>query len=642
MGSVNLPDVSGPFIELDDVNDLRSAFRGVVLGRNSSGSPASGQDLGSSSVPWGTLYLQNLNLNGQIIDFDNIGAGSTANSIISGATRTASGQPDFLRAAGSGGGASFDILATTTNLVYTASSVSATISADVTVSSLTVAPSTNNTCAINDTSYSGGNSTKYEGEATGSITIDAAGTEITSRVGQYVALKGTNEIMLAYVESTTELRNIYRGFFFDDSGDPIVRETLSDNDTLTFLSLGWIFAENNASTIDISYRSPYVQHDEPSAGVTDDYWLDLSTNRWKRYDGSDWQTIDRTLIGLCVIDTADCLATRALDFSKSFIDHIDVELEFKSTTQVRSQKGYSSISVYGSLIRYDGAPIVWDITTDLESGLTEASDTLYYVYISEDGEKIISDERPYNRVSDLRGFYHPYHTWRYVGVLYNNGSSNITTANSKNNNQKKVEVFTSSSEFLPLPNISNVKATVVGGGGGGGGAVNSSQTAGDTGGTSSFGSHCSATGGSGGETGNAAASDGSILGGDGGSGSGGDINLSGTPGMDGFTDSTTELGISGHGGHAPGLYGGSGANGIIAEADGTDATSPGGGGSGGFVALGGTGNSAGGGGGGGGCSIKFLSGISTRVSVTVGAGGAGKNTTRDGGDGADGIVVVEY
>jgi len=253
MGLGSLPDVTGPGISLDDPNDTRAALRGDFVGRNTSGAAASSQNLGTAAIPWGTLYTSNVNVGGQIIDFDNIGAANSRNGVISGATRTASGQPDFLRAAGTGGGASFDILATTTSLVYTADGTSATISADVTVSSLTTAPGSNNTCDIDDTSFAGGTSTKYEGEGIGSITVDAMGSELTSRVGQYVALQGSSEIMMAYIEDSTTLRNIFRGFFFDDSGDPIVRETLSNNDTLTLLSLGWIFAEDNGTTIDVSY-----------------------------------------------------------------------------------------------------------------------------------------------------------------------------------------------------------------------------------------------------------------------------------------------------------------------------------------------------------------------------------------------------
>jgi hypothetical protein len=490
MGTNNLPDVAGTTIELDHVNDLRTAIRTSLVGRNAAGAPTAGQDLGTLAIPWGTLYSNFINIGGSIIDFDNIGASNAANSVISGATRSGSNQPDFIRATGSGAVAT--LLATTTPLVYTANSVSATVSADVSLTGLTVAPSSNNTCLVDDTSYAGGDSTKYEGEGTGTITIDTAGTEITGRVGQYVALKGTTEIMLAYVESATTLRNCFRGFFFDSSGAPIVREALTDNDTLTIMSLGWVFGQSNGTTFDVSYRSPYIQHTEPASPATDDYWFDQTNKVWKRYDGANFIEINRTLLGMVVIDGTNCIASRSIDSSKSYSDFIDLEVTLESTTVVRSAKSHSSISVYGQTKEWLGAPVTWDITADLESGLTEATSTLYYLYITTEGETIISDERPYNRRADLKGFYHPYHTWRFVGVCYNDGSSDLTSANSKNNDQPRVDIFTASGEYLPLPNIDSVKITVVGSGGGNGGGSN--------GAASSFGSIMTANGGTKGAT----------------------------------------------------------------------------------------------------------------------------------------------
>jgi len=72
----------------------------------------------------------------------------------------------------------------------------------------------------------------------------------------------------------------------------------------------------------------------------------------------------------------------------------------------------------------DLTKLSWNITTDLESGLVESSDTVYYLYLSGQGERIISEEKPYLR-KDLKGLYHPYHTWRSVGVFFNDGSNDV-------------------------------------------------------------------------------------------------------------------------------------------------------------------------------------------------------------------------
>lgn len=93
--------------------------------------------------------------------------------------------------------------------------------------------------------------------------------------------------------------------------------------------------------------------------------------------------------------------------------------------------------------------------------------------------------------------------------------------------------------------------TVTVGSGGSGPASGTSN--GGTGGTSSFGAHCSATGGSGGVY----STNGSgALGGSGGAGSGGDLNLTGEPGRSGMYHGTAASAIGGNGGST--MFGGSG------------------------------------------------------------------------------------
>lgn len=175
------------------------------------------------------------------------------------------------------------------------------------------------------------------------------------------------------------------------------------------------------------------------------------------------------------------------------------------------------------------------------------------------------------------------------------------------------QVFVSSGTWTKPADCTSVKVTVVGGGGGAAGGAS-----GITGGTSSFGSHCSASGG-----GRGYGSSG--IGGAGGVGSGGDVNLTGGAGSGHIGDATTHRrgGDSSHG------------NGGFLDPYGTyvDATGYGGGGS----ATGSTVYSASGGG--GGTAIKHItSGLGTTETVTVGAGGAGASIA---GDGSSGIVIVE-
>lgn len=130
--------------------------------------------------------------------------------------------------------------------------------------------------------------------------------------------------------------------------------------------------------------------------------------------------------------------------------------------------------------------------------------------------------------------------------------------------------------------------TVTVGAGGTGGDYFSGPSAAASGGSSSFGSHCSATGGSGGATG----ASGGATGGSGGAGSGGDLNLSGGRGNDTY-GTTTETSGSG-GGSAMGFGGG---------------------------------------------AVK--SGVAGKAGTGYGAGGGGNSSTGAGGNnGTDGVVIV--
>lgn len=184
--------------------------------------------------------------------------------------------------------------------------------------------------------------------------------------------------------------------------------------------------------------------------------------------------------------------------------------------------------------------------------------------------------------------------------------ANAVTARSNlgaNGNLVSVQVFTASGTWTKPADVQNVLVQLVGGGGGGGGhhTTNPSSSAGGgggggatefidvtgtssetvtvgaagsggaattdggNGGTSSFGSFCSATGGTGGSYGNAA--------GPGGSGTGGDVNFTGGGGQGGIQSSAP-------GGKGGGSFLGSGGYGAGENANGGAAGGYGGGGGG--------------------------------------------------------------
>lgn len=446
MGTQTLPTsatvASGLVVKSADFLTVISALEASFVGRNTSGVATSGQSLGTALYPWGNAYLTSLIVGGTSIDVSGLAA--SQNRIISGAVRTTSGQPDFLAPAGSAATVTVEGAATT--LTVTINGTTVEVTTDIAETGLTTAPAANNTCAINDASFTDQAASKYFGEIDAEktiITIDTVGTEISGRVGQMIALKtGTSEIMFGWLKSATEFVNVKRGYFFDSSGNPIVRETLANNDTLTLLETGWIFITNDGTTVDVSYTTPVYGYTAPGSPAAGDYWYDLTNQTWKRYSGAAFEIINRTLLGVCVQDTSNCIGARAFDFDNSFKDLNTIDLEVFSDTVVRTLETESLINVYGTEIEIPYSRINWDNSADMETG-SVAADTEYYLYLDVDGQSIISTERPYDRVGDLRGRYHPYNNWRFVGQAKTDVDSDwlsVTTVSSFDGTSKSTKL----------------------------------------------------------------------------------------------------------------------------------------------------------------------------------------------------------
>ena len=426
MGEETLPDAStvasGLLIKSTDFLTTNAALKGALVGRNSAGVPTSGKPLGTTLYSWGNVITDAVTISGSVVDVSQIT--SPANRIISGKTRTTSGQPQFLQA--DGAAATVKILGAATDLLLSINSAEVTVSTDISETGLTTAPATNNTCAINDTSFTGQAESKYFGEIDSVkpiITLDAVGSEISARVGQFVALKtGTSEIMWGWLKSATELTNVKRGYFFDNSLSPVARETLANNDILTLMETGWMFVENDGLTVDVTYLTPVYAYTAPGSPSTGQYWYDISNVTWKRWSGSAFVDVARKDVGLCVMDTSNCIASRSFDFYQNFKDENTIDVGVFSDTIVRSADVDNSVSVYGSTIEFSQWPVEWDNTANMDTG-TVAASTTYYLYLSEDGEPFISLERPYDRTGDLRGKYHPYNNWRYIASADTDGTS---------------------------------------------------------------------------------------------------------------------------------------------------------------------------------------------------------------------------
>ena len=372
---------SGDVITADFFNDFNTALQTTVYGRNSSGAVVSGQNMGDSTFPWGTIYSNALVVDGSALDTSQIT--SPANRIVSGSTRSSSNQPYFLKANGSA--ASVQITGATTNLIVDVNGSAVTCSTDITISSLTTAPSSNNTCLVNMSDASDQELTRYWGEPKNQfvafqaddnsnqwheyITVDNMGSSITGLVGTYQAFKindgSSDEYFIAYVESTTKLSKIIRGAFLDNSGLPVNRIKFADNDTITLMKITWVFLQNDGTTTDVTYNSPNWSTTTPSSPSTGDYWYDLNVNQWKRYSGSAFVTINRTLLGICIQDTSNCVATRSLDFYYKPSDLNSIDLIRKDNTNVIFTSPNSKVWVYSNTIDFGLSAPEFNITTDL-------------------------------------------------------------------------------------------------------------------------------------------------------------------------------------------------------------------------------------------------------------------------------------
>lgn len=344
------------------------------------------------------------------------------NRIESGRMRTGSSQPIYL--VPHGAARTVTVKGATVDFNYFIAGAAYTIDSDEALENLTLAPSSNNTCLVNDASLDGSEMTKYIGEYGTSLTVDAAGSEITSRVGQLAAFKVGAEYFTARIKSSTELSEVRRGFFFDENDAPVPRAAVSDNDTITLLRLTFVFARTDGSLI-ATYNEPVFSGTEPTSPSSGDYWFDTDNNLWKRFDGFTFTAAAATFIGYCAQDDTNTIAARSADFGRAFSATSTVSIAKFDATQARARDVGSKVSIYGTTVSFGSYLPRWDLDDHLDTGLTEAASMLYFLYITEGGSTVISNLAPHDRRNDLFGFYHPFHAWRCIGQFHNDASSNV-------------------------------------------------------------------------------------------------------------------------------------------------------------------------------------------------------------------------
>ena len=347
--------------------------------------------------------------------------------LISGLKSANSGAPRFLQPVGTTN--QVRILADTTNLQYIIQDVTYQMIADRVYSGFVSAPTTNNTALVNNSNLSGQDYTKTMGEFGSTIPYDTDGSEISSRDGELHAFKiaGTSvEYFLGRIDNTNKvLRNCKRGCFLDQNSIPVSRTTFSDNDVITIMRLGWLYLGSD-ETVLVSYTEPTYSSTEHTSPLDGDMWYDLTNQVWKRFESTSYQEKLVTPVGLCVQDeNGNTVAAKAFPFFKEWNDENTIGIAYNDSSSVRAIERDNRISVNGTLIQMRESTSEWNIVNNIESGEIESASTRYYCYVKENGDTVISPHAPTDEMGKLKGYYHPFEMWRFIGSFYNNTSSNI-------------------------------------------------------------------------------------------------------------------------------------------------------------------------------------------------------------------------
>lgn len=419
MGLNNLAARSdGQTVQADDVNQYRNAFIGNLVPRNASGSAENQQgDLGTASLQWENLYIAgNIVVNGSVLDFSELGGES--NRIISGEEATggdgAPGYLGFVSATTTG-----RILGVNTDLALSINNTPVTISTNIDITGLAVAPSSNNTCVVNNAALAGAVETKYLGEDGGSLTIGTIGSEITALDGTIQCFRKGSEYFLALVDASNN-----RLFPFIRGVAGSSRETLSNGNTITLMSASYIFVADDGSSTYRTTIHPTFDDADP-AGVSNQWYFNTTTKRWRQYSGS-WSNVDVAWLGFVICDSSAAVAAQSMDFSLRWNSDLEGDLIQTSASKIRVQIKRASVAGRNFQASDFGQEIDLSVSGDRETGVTESPSTTYYIYIDRNLKPRFSDVAP--RVPDQRlGMYHPFRYWRYVGYAINDSASDIRT-----------------------------------------------------------------------------------------------------------------------------------------------------------------------------------------------------------------------
>ena len=418
MGTNTLPNrLDGVPMPASWFNDIRSSLLLDHVPRNASGIPTDeAGSLGDSNYQWDNIRAKSLYIDGSLVDTGAItGKPHRINSAKQDATTK---YPEFLSPAGVGNGLSCELLATATEFNANINNVDTTVSADTTFSSLTAAPAANNTCLINDVDLTGADSSKTLGELDSQpITIDNIGAEITAVKGEMHAFLTGSEVFLALVDTdNNKLFPIYRGWATTD------RATLSNNATITLLSVNALLIKNDGSTKVSSVYFPESVTVSPAAGTAGKIYIERSTNKIG-YDTGAAIDYDYMIAGYAVCDDTDCTHAQIYDLELHWDDTAKVEMVINTASAMTVRHG-SIVSINGVDISFYND---YEMTksANMDAGEAISNDTLFNVYINESGTTFFSTVDPRKYDSLKKGMYHPKKYFRCIGGVITDAVGNF-------------------------------------------------------------------------------------------------------------------------------------------------------------------------------------------------------------------------
>ena len=425
--ALNSNFASGDTILDAHIKQIIQAMDGDLVGREG-GIATPLQNLGNPIFPWASVHTRSLILNGQVIDPSRIAVAS--NRITSAPSRAGSSLPDFLR------GDALNILFRPGDVALDLSinGIAVSYENDIDIAMQAGFLSNNTATTPGGTSYGehGGEIDVANADlSNGIIKLGSAGTEITNRVGHMAVFSasvrgGDTEYFFARVRDSETLDRVKRAFCFVPSANapstPSPNVSLAGGSTIRILKTGFVFMDvDNQIAPEITYKYPISSRVAPSSNrQVGDFWFDLNLGQWRRYDGSQFVTVNKMPVAIVASEGNNFVAYRCFDLGQNFERTNTVELERAGDAKYILREP-AIVSVYGKNVEL--VDTEWNIEQNNQlDGFTEARSTRYYLYVTEEGFPMFSLLKPRFR---LNNYYHPFQAWVCVGEANNNSNGNF-------------------------------------------------------------------------------------------------------------------------------------------------------------------------------------------------------------------------